>query len=66
MPMRILHINISYSIFFSINLLKNICQEIFIHIHNNMENIANESDMVLVNIISKYQDYLITKFVRIT
>lgn len=64
--MRILHINISYSIFFSINLLKNICQEIFIHIHNNMENIANESDMVLVNIISKYQDYLITKFVRIT
>lgn len=32
-----------------------------------MENIlASESDMVLVNIISKYQDCLITKFVRIT
>lgn len=31
-----------------------------------MENIASESDMVLVNIINKYQDYLITKFVRIT
>lgn len=34
--------------------------------HNNMENIGSESDMVLVNIISKYQDCLITKFVRIT